>query len=311
MSEKQDNMSPQELADFLLNEVRLLCRESQHEQALEVVEQAIKHAPDPTVAWLIKGQILFGLHLFDEAIKATDEALKLGDDAEVLKLKGNILATKGDLAGALKTFNKLAEVATDDADTYFLRGSILAEMENTDEALANFDRAIELKPDMGHAWYNKAMVFFNLERYGAAISALDSAIELMEDATEPIFIKGVAHRRIGQKNDALECFLTAAEIWEMKALVTNSQNAYLDALNAIESAIEIDVANVDLWRKRGKLLYKLGHKDEAKEILANAAELCVQEDNLADAMKTYDLLLELEPDNEEAQKAKEEIASIA
>ncbi|WP_135603983.1 tetratricopeptide repeat protein [Methanococcoides sp. NM1] len=311
MSENQDNMSPQELADFLLNKVRLLCRESQHEQALDVVEQAIEHAPDPTVAWLIKGQILFGLHLFDEAIEAAEEALKLGDDAEVLKLKGNVLATKGDLESALETFNKLAEVATDDADTYFLRGSILAEMGNTDEALANFEHAIELKPDMGHTWYNKAMVLFNLERYGAAIGALDSAIDLMEDATEPIFIKGVAHRRLGQSKDALECFLTAAEIWEMKALVTNSPDAYLDALNAVESAIEIDVTNVDLWRQRGKLLYRLGHKEEAKDILANAAELCVQEDNITDALKTYELLLELEPDNEEAQKAREEITSIA
>ncbi|MEL4305913.1 tetratricopeptide repeat protein [Methanococcoides sp. LMO-2] len=311
MSENQDNMSPQELADFLLNKVRLLCRENQHEQALEVVEQAIKHAPNPTQACLIKGQILFGLHLFDDAIEAADKALELGDDAEVLKLKGNVLATKGDLKEAMETFNKLEEIAPDDADTYFLKGSIFAEMENVEKALENLDLATEIKPDMGHAWYNKGMILFNVERYGAAIKALDSAIDHMEDATEPIFIKGLAHRRLGQSKDALECFLTAAEMWEVRALVSRSQDAYLDALNAIENALEVDVTNVDLWRKRGKLLYRLGHKEEAKSILTNAAELCVQEDNIADALATYDLILELEPDNEEAQKAREEIGNIA
>ncbi|AKB84315.1 TPR domain protein, putative component of TonB system [Methanococcoides methylutens MM1] len=304
-------MSPQELADFLLNEVRLLCRESQHEQALDVVEQAIKHATDPTQAWLIKGQILFGLHLYDDAIKAAEEALKYGDNAEVLKLKGNVIATKGDLEGALETFNELEKLASDDPDTYFLKGSIFAEMGNMDEAIANFDRAIEVRPDMGHAWYNKAMVFFNQERYGAAINALDSAIEFMEDATEPIFIKGMAHRKLGQSKEALECFLTAAEMWEMRALVTNSQTVYLEALTAIENALEIDVTNIELWKKRGKLLYKLGHKEDARSILINTAELCVQEDNITDALATYDLLLELEPDNEEAQKAREDIGNIA
>ncbi|MGM0771657.1 MAG: tetratricopeptide repeat protein [Halobacteriota archaeon] len=310
MSENKDNMSPQELADFLLNKVCLLCRESHHEQALEVVEQAIRHAPDPTQALLIKGQILFGLHLYDDAIEVADNALELGNDAEVLKLKGNVLATKGDLTGALETLEKLEEITSDDADTYFLKGSVFAELGDTDKALENLDRATAIKPGMGHAWYNKGMLLFNVERYGASIKALDSAIEYIEDATEPIFIKGLAHRKLGQSKEALECFLTAAEMWEVRALISSSRDAYLDALNAIENALEIDVTNVELWRKRGKLLYRLGHKEEARSILANTAELCVKDDNITDAIATYDILLELEPDNEEAQKARDEIKSF-
>ena len=68
---------------------------------------------------------------------------------------------------------------------------------------------------------------------------------------------------------------------------------------------------MELWKKRGKLLYKLGHKEDARSILINTAELCVQEDNISDALGTYDLLLELEPDNEEARKARDEIGSFS
>ena len=115
-------MSPQELADFLINKVMSLCRESQLDQALEVVEQAINHAPDPTHALLIKARILTGLHLYDDALETTDEALDLREDIEALKLKGNILAIKEDLEGALEIFTKITEMAPKDAESYFLKG---------------------------------------------------------------------------------------------------------------------------------------------------------------------------------------------
>ncbi len=308
--EQLKEMSPQEMADLLLNKVRLLCKEQQPEQALEVVDRAIKYAPDPVQAWLIKGEILAGLQLYDEALEATESALKVRDDRDVLKLRGNIFTSSGKFENALDTFTELISIDPENPEGYFLRASIFAELENFNRALNDLETATGIDPDMGFAWFNQGLVYLSIQRYGAAIKAFEKTMELLEDFIEPIYYKGIAHRKLAQTETAMECFQIAADMWQVKGLFKGSQEAFSNALDAIEQGLDIDVTNTQLWQMRGKLLYKTGHKKEGLEVLRSTAQISLQGDDLKSAFKTLDIILELEPEDKDANKEKQRVESL-
>jgi predicted O-linked N-acetylglucosamine transferase (SPINDLY family) len=95
-----------------------------------------------------KGNTLYELKRFDEAIAHHDRALSLKPDY---------------------------------AQGWSNKGNALKELKRFDEAIAHHDRALSLKPDYAEAWANKGNALNELKRFDEAISHYEKAITLKPD----------------------------------------------------------------------------------------------------------------------------------
>ncbi|MCD4703064.1 MAG: tetratricopeptide repeat protein [Methanosarcinaceae archaeon] len=290
-----------QLIDVLIEKTQLLLKAKQYDQAADVAEKAVKHAPGSEDAWLVRAHTLIATNDKQAALESLEQALSIQSDLiPALKLKGSLLVQQDDMQGALEVFTKLSELDPTEMVAWFSKASVLGEMGDYIRALEALDRAIEIDPEWPETWFNRGLILYKSEQYEDAITAFEKAMELVDGYIEPIYFKGLAHHELRQEKEAQESLYTAAEMWYMKGLFSDDGSDYQNALAAVESALDIDVSNMDLWILRGKLLFKLGFAKDGAEVLFMTAGVCMQSDDPENALRVYDVLLELQPDNKQA-----------
>ena len=107
--------------------------------------------------WLERGNQLFRLRRYDEAVEAFERAIALKPEFIHLAYYGKGLALWGENV------------------------ALWGENENDEAALASLELATETQPDFAPAFLYKTMVLFNLRRLEQALVAIERAIEIEEN----------------------------------------------------------------------------------------------------------------------------------
>lgn len=130
----------------------------------------------PAVAWNDKGNALYSLGSFDEAIDCYGKAIKIDPlFAAAWNGKGVALMGMSRYEDALLAFDKALEADLAYSIAWNGKGWGLYKTGRYEDAIGCYDRAIEINPRDGKAWIRKSIALKSLGRYKEAHAALVQA----------------------------------------------------------------------------------------------------------------------------------------
>ena len=205
--------------------------------------------------WLARGNQLWRLRRYSEAIRAFDAAIKQKPKFIHLAYYGKGLALywSGKYPEAITAFEQAVKSQPDFVPAWNQLSVVYRDSNQLDKALAAINQAIQLQPNNPNLYNQKLAILSDLKRYKEAAAAINKAIELSPRAA---FYnnRGIVRSELGDKPGAIDDYTQAIKI------NPNLANAYV---------------------LRGIVYYQLGDKQKAREDLQRAAQLFMAQGNTA------------------------------
>ncbi|MFM6009549.1 MAG: trypsin-like peptidase domain-containing protein [Dolichospermum sp.] len=217
--------------------------------------------------WLARGNQLWRLRRYPEAIKAFDEAIK--QKPEFIHLayygKGLALSWSGKGSEAITALELAVKFKPEFVPAWNTLSVVYRELNQLDKALVAINAAIRLEPNNPNLYNEKYVVLSNLKKYKEAAAAINKAIELSPRAA---FYnnRGIVRKELGDKQGAIDDF---------------------------NLAIKINPNYAQAYYNRGIAKAQSGDKQGAREDLQQAAQLFKAQGNNAGYEKAMDLLKQL------------------
>jgi serine/threonine protein kinase/predicted TPR repeat methyltransferase len=214
------------------------------ETALSNFQQVIDLKPNSSKAWQNRGDTLFQLERFTDALAAYDRAIALNEDnAEAWKGRGEALYRVERFDASIIAYDKVLKLNANHAETLNRKGRALYKLGLHDRALAAQEEALKINPNSAPAWSDKGVALMGLGKYEEALDAFDRAHLITP--LEPRF-------------------------WQDKALVLTYLNrpqealrVYKEALDAYEQATSDRPKDLTIWLDRASVLSQLQRHQEA------------------------------------------------
>jgi tetratricopeptide (TPR) repeat protein len=235
-----------------------------------------------------RGNALYGLKRFEEAVANYDRALAVQpDNAETLTNRGVSLYALGRFAEALESYDRALALQPALLVALSNRGNTLKELKRFEDALASYDRALVLRPDYAEAHYNRGNALHALGRFEEALASYDRALALGPDYVEALGNRGVTLHRLQRFEEALVSYDRAlagrpndAEALDNRGVTLNALARFEEALASYERALARRPDWAQALTNRGVTFNALRRFDEA--------------------LASYDRALALRPDDAEA-----------
>ena len=227
---------------------------------------------------------------YSEAIKAFEDALALWPfHSASLKEIGVCHAKMGEYDKALNFYNELRKKRPHDPDLLNNLSLIFRLKGDKESALKYLTLEIEADPTLERARLDTADVLQDLDRTEEAVDLLENASQMVTNTYSIHFKLARLYRKLKQLDKAEksigECLRQKPEDVDAltyKGLICFSSGKNQDAVNSLQKAIELDLANIDARLTLAEIYTSIGEKKEA------ALEL--------------NKVLALDPQNEDAQK---------
>lgn len=157
-----------------------LYRLEQFSEALVAFERAIQLKPDFYQAWYGRGQVLSTLGSYAEALDSYNQVLQIKPNLQIVwRDKGIVLALLGRPREAVSAFEQAINIKSDDYVAWYLRGNLLRKnLQSYEAALASYNRAIKIQPSFADAWLGRARALAQLRRYQEAQASAKQALTL-------------------------------------------------------------------------------------------------------------------------------------
>lgn len=228
-----------------------------------------------------------------------------------------VLALNGDLDGARAAIAEAISRNPDKADLVQYLGNVCMTAGNAKEAIAHYARALQLLPDSAQTLLNLGGALYANGEFSKAIEHLEVALTLNPAMAE-------AHVKVGQALRALERF-DAAETSFLRAIELQPDSAethtHLGGLLQHQAKMDLAIAHYrqsialnpylpDTYANLGLALDEAGRTGEAETIYrdglaikpiaslhSNLAIALTKLGKIDEAIKHYELTLEMSPDN--------------
>ena len=126
---------------------------------MRLFDASLKLDRNQELAWFNRGNALFSLKRYAEALASYNRAVALWPGhAPLLNNRGNALFGLGRKLEALAAFDRAIAAAPDYAEAHFNRGNVLRALDRRTEALASFDRAAALDPGHAELQFNRGLL---------------------------------------------------------------------------------------------------------------------------------------------------------
>jgi len=175
--------------EFLLRKAEILIHDNQERQALAVLTQAVKLAPNETEIRLLRAQALtyLGDHLgAHEQLNYLPEDLDPGTLAEVYFVRALIYENQQEYDSM---FLALKEAAAYDAEMRHCLEKLMSAVQHTrnyEESITLHEQIIDENPYSTVAWHNLGLSHAYLGNYDEALEALEYAY-LADESNEPAY----------------------------------------------------------------------------------------------------------------------------
>jgi tetratricopeptide (TPR) repeat protein len=180
----------------------------------------------------------------DEAIELIDEALRRRPDfAAALCMGGYMLGECGKPGPALRFYRRALELDASMTVAHVNVGKLHFSAARFDEALRSFEAATALAPDDPDAWSSRAGALRELGRLEESLEAARHALSLRDDFPEAAINLGNALLKLDRPEEALDAYLRASAAAPSsaaarcgQALALRGLGRFSEALTAFEAA---------------------------------------------------------------------------
>jgi tetratricopeptide (TPR) repeat protein len=172
--------------------------------------------------------------------------------------KGDHYAAQGMYREALEAYD--SAIATDPYNSiaWNRKGIALMNSGNDTDAVTAFEKSLELDPYSNEAWNNKGDAYSHLGQYSDAIAAYDRALAINQNDLYALVKKGINLQESGKPDDAMKIYQEViqiaerevrkhpndarydADLWTNKGDALTHLGRYFDALDAYQTALEIN-----------------------------------------------------------------------
>ncbi|WP_414619939.1 tetratricopeptide repeat protein [Calothrix sp. CCY 0018] len=218
--------------------------------------------------WLERGNQLFRLRRYQEAVKAFDEAIKQKSFVYLAYYgKGLALADNYKESAAALEQAVIGGESESFVPALHQLSVVYRKLNQPDKALVAINKAIQIKPQNPNLYNEKSEVLQRLKQYAQAKEAIDNAIKISPRAAF-YSNRGVFHSNQENWKSALADYNKAIQInpnyfdaYFNRALVYSLQKQYELALADFKKAIQINPGNANAYYYRG-IFYQAQNKDE-------------------------------------------------
>ncbi|NTW21249.1 MAG: tetratricopeptide repeat protein, partial [Nostocales cyanobacterium W4_Combined_metabat2_030] len=221
--------------------------------------------------WLERGNQLWRLRRYSEAIQAFEAAIKQKPKFIHLAYygKGLALGSSGKYPEAITALQQAVQSQPDFVPAWDNLSLVYRESNQLDKALAAINQAIQLQPNNPNLYNQKYLVLRDLKRYREAAAAINKAIELSPRAA---FYnnRGNVRDDLGDKPGAIDDFNLAikfnpnyAPAYNNRGIVRNDLGDKPGAIDDYTLAIKFNPNLAEAYYNRGIVRNELGDKPGA------------------------------------------------
>ncbi len=215
--------------------------------------------------WLERGNQLFRLRRFDEAIKAFDEVIRQKPSFAYLAYyaKGLALFSKGKYKESIEAYKQALEIKPEFGVAWRYLSIIYANSGQYNKALDAINEAIKLQPINPNGYLMKGSILASLKRYAEAEKIMTEAIK-RSPKTLVYSVRGSIYESQQKWNLAKADFDTAIKLnpqsivaYVIRALFYYNQQKWDLVLADYSKVIQINPLYSDIYNRRGNLYRKL------------------------------------------------------
>jgi O-antigen biosynthesis protein len=298
----QDYQQPDDLDYLALAQNSI--KEKKYKSAITYYHRAIEQQPDLAEAYLGWAELLTKSGAKEQAIACYLQGLKqVEDNPEIYYRLGNLYQQESKWSQAAVCYQKAVQYAVDYAQAHHELAEVLSRLEQWSEAIISYRQAIKYNSDFSWSYNNLGYALIQVGQWEEAIPVYQQAIALNRDFPWSYYNLAEAYSMLNQWSQAADLYQQAAKIQpDLPQLPQKIGNALyhrahqdLDEalkhfrvaikqqpqeLSAYHQAIAIDKTNLELYLQLGDLLIQRGQLEEG--------------------IVTYQMALQVHPQNAEA-----------
>ncbi len=188
----------------------LLWREQRRDEAIALLDEALRRRPDFAEALCMGGYMLSESGRPEAALRFYRRALDIDGSRVVAHVNsGKLLFDSGRFAEALAAFEAATALAPGDADAWCSRAGALRELGRPEESLEAARRALALRPDFAEAAINLGNALLKLDRMEEALDAYRRASAAAPGLASALCGQALALRNLGRFSEAFAAFEAA------------------------------------------------------------------------------------------------------
>lgn len=256
------------------------------DEALKVVDDAL--AVDGTYAFglRLRGNIHAWSNRADLALHSYDAVLRLDpDDHATLVAKGSVFTYQGKYGEAVDLFDRALGIDPGNGDALYGKAEALRLLSRFDEAEAVLEAVLASRSDDARVVRSWGYVLIGQNRYEEAEAVLRRAQQLAPQEAVAFADLALVNRLLERHDVGLEAAQRAVELgadpWSLAvyADLLIDVGRYIQAIEVLDQALELDNRNADNWTRKGWALQQVGDRAaQAREAYESA--LAIDESNI-------------------------------
>jgi tetratricopeptide (TPR) repeat protein/S1-C subfamily serine protease len=242
--------------------------------ALDAYERAIEEAEKQNqkdfILYWRKGNMLYELKRYPEAIIAYTKSIEIQPHPYAYNNRGLVYYDKGDKEKAFKDYNEAIKLDPKYAKAYVGRGNVYRNKGDKDKAFKDYNEAIKLDPKYANAYVSRGNVYYDKGDKEKAFKDYNEAINLDPKYAKAYVSRGNVYYDKGDKEKAFKDYNEAINLDPKNAYAyVGRGNVYRNkgdkdnALKDYNEAINLDPKNAYAYNGRGAVYYGKGDKDNA------------------------------------------------